>query len=275
MDEETRTRFATLAALPDEEIRLDEAALLIAAETEDNIDTSLYLKALDILAQKFEQDFDARSGLGVSVNSLIEFIHVEEGFSGNVKDYYDPGNSYLNRVIDTRIGIPITLALVHIALGSRLGISVSGINFPGHFLVRYGSEKHVIVDPFTGRILSKPDCSNLLRQIAGPKAILQDEYFEIASNKDILIRILDNLKQIFWRNKLWDESKSCIDRQLLLLPNRVEFNVQLGAVHEMQGNVALAQLCYLGVLRDSEDEKLRGVASKRFLALESKPAIIH
>jgi regulator of sirC expression with transglutaminase-like and TPR domain len=275
MDKQTRTRFAALAALPDDEIRLDEAALLIAAETDDDIDPSLYLKALDLLAKKFEKNQDARSDLGISVNSLIDFIHVEEGFSGNIKNYYDPGNSYLNRVIDSRHGIPITLALVHIALGSRLGISVKGINFPGHFLVRYGTEKQVIVDPFAGRILSKPDCSNLLKQIAGPKAVMQDDYFEPASNKDVLIRILDNLKQIFWRNKSWDESKACIDRQLLLLPNRVEFSVQLGAVHEMQGNTALAKLTYLGVLQDSQDENLRGVAGKRLLALEPKPTQLH
>ncbi len=275
MDKHTRTRFAALAALPDDEISLDEAALLIAAETEDNIETAIYLEALDLLADKFERNFDARSGLGISANSLIDFIHNEEGFSGNIKDYYDPGNSYLHRVIDTRYGIPITLALVHIALGSRLGISVCGINFPGHFLVRYGSERHVIVDPFSGRILSKPDCSNLLRQIAGPKAILQDDYFEKASNKDVLIRILDNLKQIFWRKKLWDESKACIDRQLMLLPNRAEFSIQLGAVHEMQGHITLARLTYLGVLQDTENENLRGMAGKRLLALESKPAIFH
>ena len=179
------------------------------------------------------------------------------------------------RVIDTRYGVPISLALVHIALGSRLNIPVRGINFPGHFLVRYGGEKHVIVDPFSGRILSKPDCSTLLRQIAGPKAILQEEYFEAASNKDILIRILDNLKQIFWRKKSWNESKACIDRQLLLLPERAEFNIQLGAVHEMQGNRILAQNVYIDVLQRTSSEQLRGVASKRLLALESKPTTIH
>jgi len=275
MEEDIRSRFAQIVALPDEQIKLDEAALLIAAETENNIEIDLYLQALDQLAQQFQGKFDTSSGLGISDNSLIDFIHVDEGFSGNVKNFYDPGNSYLNRVIDTRAGIPITLALVHIALGSRLDIPVRGINFPGHFLVRYGSGKHVIVDPFSGRILSKADCSNLLAQIAGKKAILQDEYFEIASNRGVLNRILDNLKQIFWRQKSWDKSKACIDRQLLLLPNRAEFNIQLGAVHEMQGNVALAQHAYIGVLQKSEDEQLRNVASKRLLSLESKPHTIH
>ncbi len=275
MDIKVRNRFAALVAQSDAKINLDEAALLIAAETEEGLDINLYLQALDELARKFERHSNANRGLGISANSLIEFIHVEEGFSGNVKDYFDPGNSYLNRVIDIRHGIPITLALVHIALGARLGVSVKGINFPGHFLVRYGTEKHIIVDPFSGRILSKPDCSILLRQIAGQKAVLKDDYFEVASNKGILIRMLDNLKQIFWRNKSWDESKSCIDRQLLLLPNRAEFNVQLGAVHEMQGHVTLAQHAYMGVLQDSEDAQLRAVASKRLLALETKATTIH
>ncbi|MBQ76118.1 MAG: hypothetical protein CMQ20_14000 [Gammaproteobacteria bacterium] len=275
MEDDTRSRFVEMVALPDEQIKLDEAALLIAAETEGNIEIDLYLQALDQLAHQFQSKFVANSGLGISVNSLIDFIHVEEKFSGNIKNFYDPANSYLNRVIDTRIGIPITLALVHIALGSRLDIPVRGINFPGHFLVRYGSDRHVIVDPFSGRILSKPDCSNLLGQIAGKKAILQDEYFEVASNRDVLNRILDNLKQIFWRQKSWDESKACIDRQLLLLPNRAEFNVQLGAVHEMQGNIALAQHAYIGVLQKSDDEQLRNVASKRLLSLESKPHTVH
>jgi hypothetical protein len=83
------------------------------------------------------------------------------------------------------------------------------------------------------------------------------------------------LKQIFWRNKSWVESKACIDRQLLLLPNRGEFSVQLGAVHEMQGNTSLAKLTYLAVLQDSQDENLRGVAGKRLLALEPKPTQLH
>ena len=178
-------------------------------------------------------------------------------------------------MIDFRHGIPISLALIHIALGARLGLSVKGINFPGHFLIRYGADTHVIVDPFSGRMLSKPDCSNLLKQIAGPKAVLQNDYFDVASNKSILIRMLDNLKQIFWRKKHWNQSKSCIDRQLLLLPDRAEFNVQLGAVHEMQGNVGLAQHTYLCVLQDTKDEQLRNLASKRLLALETKATTIH
>jgi regulator of sirC expression with transglutaminase-like and TPR domain len=274
MNDEARTRFAEIACLPDNDIHLDEAALLIAAETEDSLDVGHYLTVLSNLAHRFERTQD--DSLGISINSLLEFIHVAEGFSGNVKDYYDPQNSYLNRVLDTHHGIPITLALIHISVGSRLGLSVRGINFPGHFLVSYGPpEKQVIVDPFAGRILSKPDCATLLKQLAGPRAVLLDEYFTPAANKGILIRMLDNLKNIFWQNKAWDESKACIDRQLLLLPGQPEFNVQLGAVYEMQGNVPLAQHTYTEILQSSDDEKLRKLVSQRLLSLTSKGSTLH
>ncbi|MGV0035421.1 MAG: SirB1 family protein [Candidatus Azotimanducaceae bacterium WSBS_2022_MAG_OTU7] len=275
MDDDIRNRFARLAAQPDADIRLDEAALLIAAEAEQAISVEHYLGELDDLALRFKTDDRFHTGPGAPVSALVNYIHDDLGFSGNVTDYYDPANSYLNRVIDHKHGIPITLALVHIAIGSRLDIPVSGISFPGHFLVQYGGSMGTIVDPFSGRELSRADCQNLLMQIAGPRATLKDEYFSPASARDILIRMLDNLKQIFWRQKYWDESKACIDRQLLLFPGRDEFNVQLGAVYEMQGNTTLAQYTYTQVLQGASDDQLKQLASKRLLALISNPKTIH
>jgi regulator of sirC expression with transglutaminase-like and TPR domain len=272
---EIRSRFESLAARPDNEIRLDEAALLIAAETDDGVSIDAYLDKLDVLARRFENNFDPGISLGIPVSGLSDFIHAEEGFAGNVRNYDDPRNSYLNRVIDTRQGIPITLALIHIGIGQRLALPVGGINFPGHFLVRYGNEKQLIVDPFSGRILSEPDCATLLRQIAGSHTKIKPEYFELASNRDVLIRILDNLKRIFWRKKAWEDSKACIERQLLLRPEHNEFAVQLGAVYEMQGNVTLARHTYTNVLLACRDEQLRNLASQRLLALETKAPIIH
>ena len=273
--ENIRTRFETIAKLKDKDIRLDEAALVIAAETESDFEVDACLRSLDQLAHKFEASFDNATEFGVSVASLIDFIHKTEGFGGNVRDYYDPRNSYLNRVIETRTGIPITLALVHISLGDRLSIPVKGINFPGHFLIKYGTDHHLIVDPFTGRVLSEPDCATLLKQIAGPKAILEQHYFDVAENKDILVRILDNLKQIFWRSKSWDQSKACIERLILLRPDHDEFSVQLGAVYEMQGDLPMAQFTYTTILQHSENEQLRKLASKRLLTMQGSSPTIH
>lgn len=275
MDNEIRHRFARLAAQPDADIRLDEAALLIAAEAEQDISVEHYLSELDDLAVRFKADGRFQKGLDIPVSALVNYIHDDLGFSGNITDYYDPTNSYLNRVIDYKHGIPISLALVHISIGSRLNIPVSGISFPGHFLVQYGGGNGTIVDPFSGRELSRTDCQNMLKQIAGPKATLKEEYFSPASPRDVLIRMLDNLKQIFWRQKSWEESKACIDRQLLLLPGREEFNVQLGAVYEMQGNTALAHHTYTQILQGASDDQLKQLASKRLLALVSDSKTIH
>ena len=275
MNDEIRNRFAAVASLTDDEIQLDEAALLIAAEAEPDVSIDHYLDLLDQLAIRFKEDIRFSSTMGIPVGALTSFIHEDMGFSGNITDYYDPANSYLNRVIDFKYGIPISLAIIHIAIGARLDIPVAGISFPGHFLVQYGGVNGAIVDPFSGRELSRADCQNLLRQIAGPRATLNDEYFQPASSRDVLIRLLDNLKQLFWRQKLWEESKSCIDRQLLLLPERDEFNVQLGAVYEMQGNTTLAQHTYVQVLQAATDEQLKQLASKRLLALGTNSRTIH
>ncbi len=275
MSDKVRTRFTEIAGLADNNIPLDEAALLIAAEADPETSVEHYLTVLDQFAQGFLEEGRFNPDMGIPVNGLIDYIHQDLGFSGNITDYYDTANSYLNRVIDNRVGIPITLALVHIAIGNRLDLPVDGISFPGHFLVRYGGEGGPIVDPFAGRELSRADCQNLLRQIAGVRATLQDEYFLPASPRDILIRMLDNLKQIFWRQRSWDESKACIDRQLLLLPDQDEFTIQLGAVYEMQGNRALAEHAYTQVLKGSAEQSVRELASKRLLALESDSRTVH
>ncbi|MFT7242732.1 MAG: regulator of sirC expression with transglutaminase-like and TPR domain [Candidatus Azotimanducaceae bacterium] len=273
--ENTRARFESIANADDEDIRIDEAAFVIAAETDTNVDISAGMAFLDRMAERFEASQNENTMFGISVARLIDFIHLDEKFSGNVRDYYDPSNSYLNRVLEQRAGIPITLALIHISLGERLNIPVSGVKFPGHFLVKYGKENRLLVDPFTGRILSEPDCGTLLKQIAGAKAVLQPHYFDAASRKDIMVRILDNLKQVFWRDKQWDESKRCIERQQLLRPEEAEYTVQLGAVYEMQGNLALAQQTYAQIVQQSADEQIRILASKRLLAMQSGNPTIH
>ena len=130
MSDEIRKRFAEIAAQADDEIRLDEAALLIAAEAQPEVSVEFYLDELDKLAIRFREDARFDTKLGVPVTSLISYIHEDAGFTGNVTDYYDPANSYLNRVIDVRQGIPISLALIHISMGMRLSIPVVGISFP-------------------------------------------------------------------------------------------------------------------------------------------------
>lgn len=270
-----RENFAKLCLLPDAEIPLDRAALLIAAEAEPSLDVEHYLAALDELAVRFQTVIDEAQAQTVSVSMVLNFIHNTEGFGGNGNNYYSAENSFLNQVLDTRCGIPISLALVHLALARRLGISVQGINFPGHFLLRYGDQPHVIVDPFSGKMLSSTDCENLLRQVAGKQALMSEKYLAATSHKSILLRLLDNLKKIYWQRKAWRESQACIERQLLLTPENPDFSIQLGAVYEMQGKIGLAELTYTEILRHHQDEKLRDLVSKRILSMQSGGHLQH
>lgn len=265
---DARAHFTAVAGLEDNEIQLDRAALLIAAETDDEIDVEHYLQHLDNLAQRFDDAPSSESSFGVSIQRLSAFIHSDEGFRGNVNDYNNPANSYLNRVIDTRCGIPITLAMIHIGIGQRLNLPVSGVNFPVNFLVKYGNDRDLFVNPFSGEILSEADCATMFRQIAGPRAKIEPGHLDPAPNKAILFRMLDNLKRIFWPNKQWEEAKGCIERQLLLYP-APELSIQLGNVAEMQGNREMAEYTYAQILENTDVEKIRELASKRLLAMAS------
>ncbi|MFT5209830.1 MAG: regulator of sirC expression with transglutaminase-like and TPR domain [Flavobacterium sp.] len=270
-----RDKFAVLSKLDDHDIKLDEAALLISAESEPGLDIPFFLQHLDAMAIKFETLINETSELGVSVTGLTQFIHQGEGFSGNTEDYYDPRNSFLNKVLENKRGIPITLALIHICLGKRLGIQVDGMNFPGRFLVKYGNSLSTIVDPFSGRVLSPADCNTLLKQIAGPKALVKEHYFDTASNKDILVRMLDNLKQIYWQAKSWQESLSCIERQILLKPDNQSYIIQKGVVYEMQGMFQNAKEIYTDLLQETNDEKVKELTGNRLINMQGSGKTIH
>ncbi|MBL4681550.1 MAG: transglutaminase family protein [Pseudomonadales bacterium] len=269
--QDVRTRFEEIAIRPDGDIHLDEAALLISAENDPNLDIPYFLECLDNMAKKFESIIHYNVEPAISVTSLTHFIHQGEGFTGDTQSYYDPKNSYLDKVIEHRQGIPITLALIHISLGKRLNIAVHGMNFPGRFLVKYGRNPYTVVDPFSGRVISPENCNNLLKQMGGPKQVVKAHYFDTASNKDILVRILDNLKQIYWKSKSWKKSKACIERQILLKPTNGTYIVQLGVINEMQGRFQNAQHIYTELLHQTSDEALRDVVSKRLLSIQTIP----
>ncbi len=128
-----RERFAAVAARDDDDIDLAEAALLIAAEEYPDLDIAGYLRRLDALAGAEELSRVADSDPIRQVEQLIDFLCVTEGFSGNQERFNDPRNSFLNEVLDRRSGIPITLALVYMEVGRRIGLRMEGVGFPGHF----------------------------------------------------------------------------------------------------------------------------------------------
>lgn len=215
-----RERFAELVTSPggSEAIPLAEAALWLAAEDYEHLDVGHYLGRLDDLGRDAAQvvaEFDDETEKIVALN---EFLFEEMRFVGNQTDYYDPRNSFLNEVIERRTGIPISLSVVYLEVASRVGLQVAGIGFPGHFLVRAGANG-LLIDTFGGRVLTRKDCLDLLREVAGDRAELDESHLVEISSREILARMLTNLKQIYLQTDEDERALSCIERILLLMPN--------------------------------------------------------
>lgn len=191
-----RDNLKELIARPDATV--EEGALCIAADAYPNLDRAHYLAKIDALAALANVRLeDARSPL-VIARITGEFLFNEHGFKGNDTTYYDERNSYLNDVLDRKTGIPLTLAMVIVAILRRCGRNAAGILFPGHFLVRIGEEPGCFIDPFVGaRVLGQLDLSILVRRALGPNARVEPSHLAVADTRSMLIRMLYNLRGIF------------------------------------------------------------------------------
>jgi regulator of sirC expression with transglutaminase-like and TPR domain len=216
-----RRRFEEIAALPDAAIDLAEAALWIAAEEYPSLDVDAYLSRLDALAAQAAPAVRSAEGDAQRVARLNRFLFFEQGFRGNRNDYYDPRNSFLNEVLDRRIGIPIALSAVYLAVGRRLGLDVQGISFPGHFLVKCaGAAGEIVVDPFERSVLDLDACQRRLEAGLGATERLRPEiHLRAASVREILLRMLGNLKRIYVQRSDLGRALACCDRCLLLAPD--------------------------------------------------------
>jgi regulator of sirC expression with transglutaminase-like and TPR domain len=195
-----RRALGALVQGDDSQIDLPRAALLIAREEYAALDTQAYLDQLDQLGHRLQARIAAESVPERQITTLNALLFGEEGFRGNAANYYDPRNSYLNEVLDRRLGIPITLSLIYVAVGRRAGLPLSGVGFPAHFLVAYEAEPRVVVDPFhCGRLLSVSDCEQLLRDTFGSSGRFEPRYLAASSARQILARLISNLKAAYQR----------------------------------------------------------------------------
>ena len=211
--------FTRAIGAADGEIRLGRAALLIATAEEPDLDVDAYQARLEGIAEAAEPARRAPDELR-RLHRLREYLFEELGFAGDRTDYYDPRNSYLNHVLDRRIGIPITLSLVLIEVGRRLGLHMEGIGLPGHFItgVRIGGEQ-VLLDPFNrGAVLTVESCGEVVRRALGRQVALRPEHFAPVDHRQFLTRMLANLKAVYWRQEAWDKVVRVIDRMLALNP---------------------------------------------------------
>jgi regulator of sirC expression with transglutaminase-like and TPR domain len=214
-----RSEFARIAALPDAAIDLAEAALWIAAEEYPELEVTRCLEQIAELAHAVSRRVRTAPTAREKVERLNDFLYRERGFRGNRDDYYDARNSFLCDVLERRTGIPITLAIVWVSVAQQLGLAARGVGFPGHFLVRVDDGEEILVDPFAGVTVTRADCETRLNAAAGASVPLDPSHLEATPAKQVLARVLRNLKSIWLAQEDWSRALSCVDRILMLAPD--------------------------------------------------------
>jgi regulator of sirC expression with transglutaminase-like and TPR domain len=216
-----RERFAAIVRLPESQIDLGEAALWIAAEEQPGINPNPWLDRLDELGARLEARLRGTRNELDRLSALNELLFTEEGLRGNSDDFYDSRNNLLNEVLDRRLGIPITLAMVCMEVGRRAGLALEGVGFPGHFLLRLARHPQVILDPFdSGRILTMSDCEKMLERMTRRSVEqLDPRLLTPAGPRQILQRVLNNLRGIYIHRGDLERTVAVLDRLLLLDPH--------------------------------------------------------
>jgi regulator of sirC expression with transglutaminase-like and TPR domain len=214
------TALATLADDPDHPIDLARVALLIARDAYPQLNPWAYLDQLDNLADQVR--FRLTGSLEARTAELSTFLFEECGFAGNTEHYYDPRNSYLNKVLDRQIGLPISLSLVAMAVGTRAGLPVVGVSLPGHFVVKAvdGNGDQVVFDPFNGgQFLDTDGCEALVTAITGRPFDVTPEALAATSPGAFVLRMLNNLKTAYLADRSYRRAARIARRLTQLLPN--------------------------------------------------------
>jgi regulator of sirC expression with transglutaminase-like and TPR domain len=238
--------FAALVA-DDASLSLFEAALSVAQDDDPQLDAQGVLHEVDALAERLRRRLPADAAPMFKLRSLNRYFFQELGFAGNVNDYYDPANSYLHRVLATRRGIPITLALLYIELAGHLGLQAQGVSFPGHFLVKlHMPQGEVVLDPFNGRSLSREQLDERLQPYRRQQGLTGDFeaplelFLQAAPPREILARLLRNLKEIHRSAGDWVRLLAVEQRLVILLPQDWEERRDRGLCHAELGQYAAA-----------------------------------
>ena len=243
----TPLSYFTSLVMSDVEFPLLETAISLAQDDYPDLDVQQVLSQVDHLLARVKRRIPADAGALQKLRSLNQFFYRDLGFCGNVNDYYDPDNSFINVVLVTRRAIPISLAVVWMELAQGLGLSARGVGFPGHFMMKVNlSEGQVVMDPLDGQSLSRENLAERLdpyRQRTG----LADEfeapvglYLQETRPRDIIARMLRNLKDIYSSQEDWPRLIAVQSRLLILLPQSWPDYRDRGLAHAQLGDTTLA-----------------------------------
>jgi len=220
----SRNTFQQLVTLPDSAIPLAEAALILACEEYPQLEISPYLDMLDNMANVAQQRLRPKDSPVERVEKINTVLFETFGFRGATEDYYDPRNSFFNDVLDRRVGIPITLSAVYMEVSRRLSFPIVGVGMPGHFLVKYSDRREeFFLDPFNrGEILTREDCRNRLHEQYGDSIEFNERLLARVTNRQILWRMLNNLKVIYLKAQAFDKGLAIVDMMLMVNPHDIE-----------------------------------------------------
>lgn len=253
-----RNRFRALASLPEEQLDLVEASLVIAQEDQPGLDIDPYLAQVGTWSDAVRARVRGRRDAESIVDALNTILFDEEGFHGEDDDYYDPKSAMVSELLDRHAGLPITLSILYLELSRRIGAEVAGIAMPGRMLVRFsGDFGTVVVDPFDGgRVLSSAELQGLLDQTYGGGVRLRETHLRSFPRRAVLARELAQLKAAYLSQHDLPHAAASIDR-LLILDDRDVSEIRDRAALAMQmHSYAIAIEClerYLALVPAAED----------------------
>lgn len=264
--------WSLLQATRDEDFPLLKAALLVARDEYPDLDLAACEAELEKLSREFRSAAAAAASDIARMQALNLFLFEEHGFSGNQSDYYDPRNSYLNDVLERRLGIPISLAIIQIAIARDAGLALEGVSFPGHFLVRLPVDDGLIVlDPYQrGRSVDAEELRERAQPHIGDHQVgdrLLSEMLAPASHRQILQRMLRNLLGVYREREDWERALRCTDRLVTLDATDLDSLRERGLLYLQVGHLGGARedlFRYLAEAPDSENrERVRAALVER------------
>ena len=233
--------FDLLMELDVHQVRLDCAALHLARDCYPDLHVVRYLKMLDAMAAEVGA---LRPGLAANLRyeAMRKVLVDQYGLTGNQNNYYHPDNCYLNRVLDTGVGIPITLSVAWVEVARRLKWTVAGVALPGHFIVRFDDpERYILADPFyDGRALSISDCRRLVRRRFGTRMPFNRSYLRPVVSRGSLARLLRNLRNVYLAANDWPRAARILQRLTAMEPKNGRHLQDLAAISYRLGNVRTA-----------------------------------
>lgn len=232
----TARQFDDIVTAHDPDINLVEAALVIALEEYPDLDIESYLQRLNAMASEVISRIGDDTTVERTLDELNHVLFVDEGFTGNEENYIDPRNSFINEVMNRKLGIPITLSVIYITVGRSVGLPLTGVSFPGHFLVKLSlDDGDVVIDPYAGGItLTREELLQRLTSIYDTRPDDNElmQALEATDNKAILVRLLRNLKLVYLKTGDRERALAAVDRIVRIMPGDVREIRDRGRIYQ-------------------------------------------